>query len=147
MLLRHRRVCTWSAKRPTNGSLQVVTNVGYAADKLRNRFVLSVRFDDAILLMYSQGARVSVSRFGVADGCIRASASSQCTHVFGVEPIKLRVFMWDTDGEMYESEREIYCVRAVRHNVILVCMGDAARKTDSDFHSKLAAGQCERKWQ
>lgn len=44
-------VCTWSAKRPTIGSLQVVTNVGYATDKLRHRSVLSVPFDDAVLLI------------------------------------------------------------------------------------------------
>lgn len=125
-------MCTWSAERPTNGSLPVVTNVGYATDKLRNRFVLSVRFDDAISLMYSQSERVCVcvSRFAVADGCIRAACLCE-----------------DSVDEMYESERDIYCVRAVRHNGIFVCMGDAARKTDSDFHSKLAAGQCERKWQ
>lgn len=78
MLLRHRRVCTWNAKRPTNGSLQVVTNVGYATDKLRNRFVLSVLrsirgcyialiFAD-VFVCASMCMRVSVSQFAVADG-------------------------------------------------------------------------------
>lgn len=41
------------------------------------------------------------------------------------------------------SEKFTACAPfAVRHT-----MGDAARETDFDFHSELAAGQCERKWQ
>lgn len=137
MLLRHRHcVCTWSAKRPTNGSLQVVTNVGYAADKLRNRFVLSVlrrRCYIAHLCRSScERVCVCVCRFVVADGCIRVSASSCRMHVYvcGVEPIKQRE---TPDNEIYESEREnlqrarrtmgMYCVqhgRCCAQNRILI---------------------------